>query len=74
MIGMKKKKKKKEKKKKTGDGGGGGGAARKTAAELRVIRDTEMDFKHLPKQLIQLYLPDPVSSELSYRTTEWLMK
>ena len=34
---------------------------RKTAAELRVIRDTQMDFKHLPNQLIQLYLPDPNS-------------
>ena len=58
MIGMKVKKKKAKKEKKNKDGKDG--AKRKTAAELRVIRDTEMDFKHLPKQLIQLYLPDPV--------------
>mmetsp|Transcript_44885 Transcript_44885/g.65984 ORF Transcript_44885/g.65984 Transcript_44885/m.65984 type:complete len:211 (+) Transcript_44885:168-800(+) len=56
MIGVKTKKKKAKKDKKSKSSGDG---ERKTAAELRVIRDTEMDFKHLPAQLIQLYLPDP---------------
>ena len=59
MIGVKVKKKKVKKEKKKKDGSNSG---RKTAAELRVIRDTQMDFKHLPRQLIQLFLPDPVRS------------
>ena len=61
MIGVKTKKKKAKKDKKSKSSGDG---ERKTAAELRVIRDTEMDFKHLPAQLIQLYLPDPVSNAI----------
>jgi hypothetical protein len=69
MIGMKVKKKKVKKEERPDGAGGGEGAAaeRKTAAELRVIRDTEMDFKHLPSQLISLYLPNPVCREKAGR-------